>query len=215
MLFGFLFLFLFIIGVVFNNNNIIIIFIHIYIKNLNYIINNKLIIKNLNLTLKKGNLIVIQGNNGTGKTTLFKILSNFTNSNLGLILLNKKIIIKNKVHFIFNNYFFNNKYIYIYKFIKYNLKIYINKILNIKILNIKNENIYSLSHGQFKFFLIIILLLKIIPIWLLDELLSLLDIKKQLILKKLIKNHRNDNGIIFITTHQNLKIKKIKSIKFF
>ena len=45
------------------------------IKNLKALINDKLIIKNLNLTVNKGEIHVIMGPNGSGKSTLSKILA--------------------------------------------------------------------------------------------------------------------------------------------
>lgn len=51
--------------------------------------NSKYLFKNLNLSIEKGNLTAIIGKNGTGKTTLLKLLASLINPSSGTISLNK------------------------------------------------------------------------------------------------------------------------------
>lgn len=57
----------------------------IEIKNLYYRVNNKLILEDINLIIKKGDFVAILGPNGAGKTTLLKILLGLINDYRGLV----------------------------------------------------------------------------------------------------------------------------------
>lgn len=57
----------------------------------NYPLNNKAVLKQINLTIRKGEIISIVGRNGSGKTTLSKILSGLYNPTEGEIKYNGRI----------------------------------------------------------------------------------------------------------------------------
>ena len=61
---------------------------NIKIKNLSLELNNKKILKNLNLNIKEGNKIMIIGKSGSGKSTLFKILMKYYKINRNQIYIN-------------------------------------------------------------------------------------------------------------------------------
>ena len=61
---------------------------NIKIHNLSFELNNKNIINNINLTIKKGEKIVIVGPSGSGKSTLFKILMKYYKINRNQIYIN-------------------------------------------------------------------------------------------------------------------------------
>lgn len=54
--------------------------------NLSFLYKDKLVIKDVNLTVASGNVIAILGANGSGKTTLFKIFFDFMKPNSGKVL---------------------------------------------------------------------------------------------------------------------------------
>lgn len=62
----------------------------IEIKSINKSFGNKLVLDNLNLKIKKGKAISIVGRNGTGKTTLSKIIAGITNPDSGEVIINSK-----------------------------------------------------------------------------------------------------------------------------
>ncbi|MDU5978311.1 MAG: ATP-binding cassette domain-containing protein, partial [Finegoldia magna] len=62
--------------------------IEINAKNLSYTVNDKNILKPVNFNIKKGDKVKISGENGTGKTTLIKILSNIYTDYNGNISIN-------------------------------------------------------------------------------------------------------------------------------
>ena len=59
-------------------------------KNISCIRGNKLLFKNLNFKLFSGELLLIKGANGSGKTSLLKILSGLLKPISGSIIVNKK-----------------------------------------------------------------------------------------------------------------------------
>ena len=70
----------------------------IKLKNLTfvYLNNNKTILKNANLTIKKGEKIGVYGESGSGKSTLVELLIGLLNPQEGEILVDDKNIINNK-----------------------------------------------------------------------------------------------------------------------
>ena len=51
---------------------------------------DKLILKNINLTIPKGKIIGLLGKNGTGKSTLIKLINDLLTLSSGKILINGK-----------------------------------------------------------------------------------------------------------------------------
>lgn len=58
------------------------------LKNINYIVNDKHILKEINLKIDLNKLVVITGPNGSGKSTLMKIIAGLEKETSGTILLN-------------------------------------------------------------------------------------------------------------------------------
>jgi ABC-type multidrug transport system fused ATPase/permease subunit len=71
-------------------------FSHIEIKNLSVNINGKKIIKNINMSIKKGSRIGILGQSGSGKTTLIDVLIGIRDYSEGSILIDGKISSKKR-----------------------------------------------------------------------------------------------------------------------
>ena len=61
--------------------------------------NNVIIFEDLNISIRPNKIIHLKGNNGTGKTTLLKILANILKSNTGDIFWNGKNIKKDHYNF--------------------------------------------------------------------------------------------------------------------
>ena len=60
------------------------------IKNINKSFGSKVILKDINLTIPKGKIIGLLGKNGTGKTTLIKLINDLLTPTNGTILVNGK-----------------------------------------------------------------------------------------------------------------------------
>ncbi|MDU2545185.1 MAG: ATP-binding cassette domain-containing protein, partial [Finegoldia magna] len=84
--------------------------IEIIAENLSYRVNDKNILNPVNFIIKKGDKVKISGENGTGKTTLIKILSNIYTDYNGNISINNTEL--NNAKNININYFCQNSYVF-------------------------------------------------------------------------------------------------------
>jgi iron(III) transport system ATP-binding protein len=62
------------------------------ITNLNYKIENKTILKNLNLSIAEGEFVAVMGPSGCGKTSLLRIISGLAKQTSGVISVNNQIL---------------------------------------------------------------------------------------------------------------------------
>ncbi|MCQ8212968.1 ATP-binding cassette domain-containing protein [Cetobacterium somerae] len=165
----------------------------IIFQNISIKFNNKIILENFNLNIKKGEKILISGASGKGKTTLLKTLLGFTLPNSGNIFvdnikLNEKNInnIRSKIAYMPQSTpFLNTKVEKLINTIfnyKQNLNINFEMVKLIKILkefdldsSILSKDITQLSGGEKQRLAFVILILLDRKIWILDEITSSLD----------------------------------------
>jgi len=65
---------------------------------------SKFVLKNVNLDIKKGELVVLFGANGCGKTTLLNIIAGIIQEDRGIIKIEGKEPNKEKIGYVFQNY---------------------------------------------------------------------------------------------------------------
>ena len=163
-------------------------------------------IKNVSFYVREGEKLGIIGANGTGKSTMLKLLTGILSSENGEIivngiLLNKKNLkeIRKKVGFVFqesdNQLFMNTVYDDIAfglrssKEDEEKIKLKIDKILEeFQIEKLKNKQIYKLSGGEKKVVAIAGIIVMNPEIILMDEVTAFLDPKSRRIVINLIKD---------------------------
>lgn len=191
-------------------NNNINHFEQLLIENLEYSYNNNKVLKELNLSIKKGDKILIVGDNGSGKSTLIKIICTILKPTKGKILINNQNISTINLSsyrnlfayapqepYLFNttvreNITFNNS--------KIDNEKYIELMENFRIIDLSEKEICSkndLSGGEKQKVSIIRALLKDSEIVVLDEPTNHLDKESISYLKKYLINI--DKTIIIIT----------------
>ena len=183
------------------NNNFI------NLKNIGLIKQNKKIINNFSLSICFGEMINIFGKNGTGKTSLLKLISGITSPSSGIITTN--VSLNDELFYIGHKYGLKNE-LTVYDNIRYSLDFHRK---DIKDTSISDELIYYdikdkfhskvkyLSHGQKKIASLVQLSLLKNKIWVLDEPFTGLD---QTIIGSFIKKielHVADGGAVIITSH--------------
>lgn len=189
----------------------------IEIKNVNKKYGNKEVIKNMNLTVKDGEIFGFIGPNGSGKTTTINMITGALDITKGDIFINNKSIttkdIEAKKDFGIvpdsPDMFLNFKVIEFFNFIA---DIYEvdeekrkNRIKNLcekfKINKYLKEKIEDLSHGTRQKVIIIGALIHDPKIFILDEPLTGLDPESSYILKDIMKEEAKKGKTIFFSSH--------------
>lgn len=178
--------------------------------------NNK-VIDNLNLKINDGEIFGFLGPNGAGKTTTIKMITGILEIDEGDILIDSKSIQKEPIEakkligLVPDNpdVFLKLKGIEYLNFIAdvYNVSTEdrIERIKNLsekfEIIDVLNNKIESYSHGMRQKLLIIGVLLHNPKNWILDEPMTGLDPKSSFELKKIMREHADNNNTVFFSTH--------------
>tara|TARA_B100000963_G_scaffold56764_1_gene44813 strand:+ start:211 stop:813 length:603 start_codon:yes stop_codon:yes gene_type:complete len=197
----------------------------IKVDNLSFARGNTLIYKDINFEISQGELLLIKGANGIGKTTLLSNIVNFTDPLEGTITYNDSEI---------NNYVASQFFLYIgetnfaYDSLSLNQNIeYWLSIHNVKFdKSIKNKSVnfffqkinldkkfYQLSFGQKKKLQLLLLMLVNKPVWILDDPFSGLDSKSIENVNALLKKKLENRGIIILTSHQSIQLDEYKTLE--
>ena len=161
------------------------------------------IISNISFSLKNGEILKISGENGSGKTTLLRAISGLSSYNSGEILINK-----NQVFLLGHNAGIKQN-LTVEEDLEFWSEFYQNKhdneILNrLGLHSKKHSQCRYLSQGQKQKLALTRLFCADRRIWLLDEPFSFLDEDSSNFLLSKIEDHRKNDGITIIVSHQNL-----------
>lgn len=167
----------------------------IKLENIDYQINQKLILQNINLNIKKGTTTAIMGKNGSGKSTLLKLLNQIIQPTSGVfqssldhpvpMLFQKPLILKNNVK-------------YNYEILHYIKKFQMNTSWfdHFKLSAIQDQKMNSLSGGEKqKLFLARLMSFDQSTLFL-DEPNQSLDLESEKLLLKLLLNEKKNKTII-------------------
>ncbi len=192
------------------------------ISGLECIRDNRLIFKDINFSVESNQTMLVRGKNGSGKTSLLRVLAGYIKNYSGNILFNS------------NNIKSDNELLSEFRFLgqqntlKGNLSVQqniamweliyqvksdineISKILNIE--QILNVDINSLSDGQKKRVSLARLIISNAKVWLLDEPLVYLDQDKIDLLQNIILKHNKRGGITIYSSNTNINLEYDSSI---
>jgi ABC-type multidrug transport system ATPase subunit len=179
----------------------------IKLENINYQINQKLILQGINLNIEQGRTIVIMGKNGSGKSTLLKILNQIIQPTSGLfqsslkhpipMLFQKPLILKNTVKY---------NYQILHKIKKFQMNT--SWFDEFKLSALEDQKMNSLSGGEKqKLFLARLMSFDQSTIFL-DEPNQSLDLESEKLLTSLLL-HEKKNKTIVLTLHDFEIAKKI------
>ena len=192
------------------------------INGLECIRDNRLIFKDINFSVKSNQTMLVRGKNGSGKTSLLRILAGYIKNYSGNILFNGNNI-KNDKELLSEFRFLGQK-----NTLKGNLSVQqniamweliyqvksdtneISKILNIE--QILNVDINSLSDGQKKRISLARLIISNAKVWLLDEPLVYLDQDKIDLLQNIILRHNKRGGITIYSSNTDINLEYDSSI---
>ena len=175
---------------------------------------DNLILDNLNFEVNDGEIVAIVGENGSGKSTIGKLISGILKLKHGNILIDNYNIkdksIKDKMGIVFQNpetqIIFNNIYDELSMSLKNLGKEEIEKRIEssleqVGMLKYKNKNLYSLSLGQKQRIMIAEVLAKQPKYIILDEPTTMIDTKGKEIIYKIIKDLKNKGYTIICITN--------------
>ena len=176
---------------------------------------NRYIFKNLDFKIEDGIATIISGKNGSGKTSLLRIVADLLDPKNGSIIWKGKSIYKNieeyhkQITFIADKNCSKENLTVIenMKFWKNLYKSSINDENFIKLLNninleyLKNEQVYKLSTGQKRKLELTRLIIEERHIWILDEPFLGLDQETINIIGQTISDHLKQNGSVIFSSH--------------
>ena len=197
----------------------------IEVNNLSFARGNTLIYKNINFKISPGELLVIKGANGVGKTTLLSNIVNFIDPLEGSITYNN-LVIDNQIASQSFLYIGENNFAHDTLTLNQNIEYWLS-IHNVKLnSSIKNKSVnfffneinldkkfYQLSFGQKKKLQLLLLMLVNKPVWILDDPFSGLDDRTIINLNTLFEKKLENKGIIILASHQNITLNNYKTLQ--
>ena len=183
----------------------------------------KLLFENLSFELNSGEVLKVSGPNGSGKTSLMKILAGLSSFETGSIDYDDTKI---------NSERYNLDFLYLghlaalspelscLENLKYTMRLgndnldldFSDALEKVGLKKFENELVGKLSAGQIKRIALSLLFITQSKVWLLDEPFSALDSKAIKIIETRVEDHCNSGGICILTTHQECNIKNMKEI---
>lgn len=183
----------------------------------------KLLFENLSFELNSGEVLKVSGPNGSGKTSLMKILAGLSSFETGSIDYDDTKI---------NSERYNLDFLYLghlaalspelscLENLKYTMRLgndnldldFSDALKKVGLEKFENELVGKLSAGQIKRIALSLLFITQSKVWLLDEPFSALDSKAIKIIETRVEDHCNSGGICILTTHQECNIKNMKEI---
>ena len=183
----------------------------------------KLLFENLSFELNSGEVLKVSGPNGSGKTSLMKILAGLSSFETGSIDYDDTKI---------NSERYNLDFLYLghlaalspelscLENLKYSMLLgndnldldFSDALEKVGLKKFENELVGKLSAGQKKRIALSLLFITQSKVWLLDEPFSALDSKAIKIIETRVEDHCNSGGICILTTHQECNIKNLKEI---
>ena len=196
----------------------------IKVNNLSFARGNTLIYKGINFKILPGELLLIKGANGVGKTTLLSNIVNFTDPLEGSITYNGTEI-DNHTASQFFLYIGETNFAYDALSLNQNIEYWLsihnvkfdksikNKSVNFFFQNINlDKKFYQLSFGQKKKLQLLLLMLVNKPVWILDDPFSGLDSKSIQNVNTLFEKKLENKGIIILTSHQGISLNDYKTL---
>jgi len=169
---------------------------------------NEILYKNLSITIFPGSIVNLYGENGSGKTSLLRIIAGLDDGYEGEINTAYDDFLS-EVRYLGHEHGLV-KNLTIEQNLKFFAKIYQHEILldsaysYFDLAKIKNKKITELSAGQIRMVALARLIIMPGKIWLLDEPFNNLDAKNTIKVKQLINAKVNDAGITILTTHKKI-----------
>ena len=180
------------------------------VENISCLRGSSSIFKNLSFKVNKGQILQINGSNGSGKTSLLRIIAGFLDPIKGKINPEKNFNLGD-IHFIGQKFALKKnlsveKNLVLWSYLYYQ-EVNPDEILSrFELLDFRDKDIETLSDGQKRRLSLSRLFIRPAPIWLLDEVHVHLDQEWQKKLNQYIYNHANNGGIVLVSSNTNIEL---------
>ena len=180
---------------------------------------NRVLFQDLNFVAHRGQVIQIKGSNGSGKTTLLRILCGLNDGFRGdLTWFNKPI--QDHWEEVHSSLIYMGHSVGVNKVLTPNENLrwsvglttnvtdtQINQALGeMGLRGFEESQCFTLSAGQQQRVSLARLLLNNALLWVLDEPFTTLDREGVKLLEKMLSQHANNGGVVFVTTHHELSV---------
>jgi len=181
---------------------------------------DRLLFNDLSFTVAEAEVLQIEGPNGSGKTSLLRIICGLRQAEAGKILWRGESITSNR-----EDYYANMVYIGHLPCIKGDLTVLENvrALLDTRSLSLSTEEIEvalakvglatyedvqgkALSSGQRRRILLAFVELSRAKLWILDEPLTALDVQGVALMESMILDHKSAGGSVIFTTHHGMQL---------
>ncbi|WP_162046809.1 cytochrome c biogenesis heme-transporting ATPase CcmA [Vibrio taketomensis] len=200
------------------------------VKQLTAIRDERILFEALSFAIDSGELVQIEGRNGTGKTTLLRIIAGLGDRDEGEIFWNNENVASNRDAFHQDLLFLGHQTGVKRELTAYeNLRFYVSihaqqsvdketiyqALLKVGLAGREDVPVAQLSAGQQRRVALARLWLSKHKLWILDEPLTAIDKQGVKVLESLFQQHAEQGGIVVLTTHQDMfadnpKLRKIK-----
>ena len=181
---------------------------------------DRLLFNDLSFTVAESEVLQIEGPNGSGKTSLLRIICGLRLAEAGQVLWQGESIVSNR-----EDYYANMVYIGHLPCIKGDLTVMENvrSLLDTRSLTLGNTEIEvalekvglvsyedvpgkALSSGQRRRILLAFIELSQAKLWILDEPLTALDVQGVALMESMILEHKQAGGSVVFTTHHGMQL---------
>ncbi|WP_260259439.1 cytochrome c biogenesis heme-transporting ATPase CcmA [Vibrio intestinalis] len=200
------------------------------VKQLTAIRDERVLFAALSFTIDSGELVQIEGRNGTGKTTLLRIVAGLGDRDEGEVCWNGETIESNRDAYHQDLLFLGHqtgvkRELTAYENVRFYLSIHSKKavekqaifdaLTKVGLAGREDVPVAQLSAGQQRRVALARLWLSDHKLWILDEPLTAIDKQGVKVLEALFLQHAQNGGIVVLTTHQDMfadnpKLRKIK-----
>jgi len=181
---------------------------------------DRLLFRDLSMVISTGEVLQIEGANGSGKTSLLRVLCGLRQADEGRVLWQGEDVRRSR-----EDYYANMVYIGHLTCIKADLTVFenIRVLLDTRSQTVPLQDIEivlkktglagfddvpgkALSSGQKRRVLLAFLLLTKARLWILDEPLTALDVQGVELVEAMIVEHRENGGSVIFTTHHGMQL---------
>ena len=187
---------------------------------------DRLLFSGLDFSLEAGRILQIEGVNGSGKTSLLRILCGLRRADAGEVLWQGQPLARVR-----EDYYANMVYIGHLPCIKADLTVEENiralldtrsqsesraviesALAQVGLAGYEDVPGKALSSGQRRRILLAFVLLARARLWILDEPLTALDVHGVALMESMILNHRDTGGSVIFTTHHGMALQDMQSV---